>query len=168
MEKMARFNPHNLAKTLQDVDINHGFQRRRATKPEYAVVVAIDFGTSFSGFAFSLNHKDGSEEVYMNREWGMEQGYSTFKTPTCLLLNQRQEFTKFGFEASERYAELEDAKERSFYYFDHFKMMLYGSEVSWRNLAQSKNHSSRSVLFELLKSYSETSWAYGFFIFPIY
>ena len=163
---MARYNPHNRKKNLEVVDINHGFQRRRAAKLECAVVVAIDFGTSFSGFAFSLNHKDGSEEVYMNREWGTELGYSTFKTPTCLLLNQRQEFTKFGFEAAEKYAELEDAKERSFYYFDHFKMMLYGSEVSWRNLAHSKNHSSRSVLFELLKSYSETSWAYGLFIFP--
>ena len=130
---MAQFNPNNLKKNLPIVDTNYGFQRRRATKLECDVVAAIDFGTSFSGFAFSLNHKDGSEEVYMNREWGMEQGYSTFKTPTCLLLNQRQEFTKFGFEAAEKYAELEDVKEKSFYYFDHFKMMLYGSEVSWRN-----------------------------------
>ncbi|CAH3155053.1 unnamed protein product [Pocillopora meandrina] len=94
----------------------------------YDVVVAIDFGTSFSGFAFSFNHKDGSDEIYMNREWGSAQGYSTLKTPTCLLLNPYKKFVKFGFEAAEKYAELEDAKDKSFYCFDRFKMMLHGSE----------------------------------------
>ncbi|XP_066029961.1 heat shock 70 kDa protein 12A-like isoform X1 [Pocillopora verrucosa] len=94
----------------------------------YDVVVAIDFGTSFSGFAFSFNHKDGSDEIYMNREWGSAQGYSTLKTPTCLLLNPYKKFIKFGFEAAEKYAELEDAKDKSFYCFDRFKMMLHGSE----------------------------------------
>lgn len=97
---------------------------------KYDVVAAIDFGTSFSGFAFSFNHRDGSEEIYMNREWGSAQGYSTLKTPTCLLLNPYKKFVKFGFEAAEKYAELEDAKDKSFYCFDRFKMMLHGSEAT--------------------------------------
>ena len=97
---------------------------------KYDVVAAIDFGTSFSGFAFSFNHRDGSDEIYMNREWGSAQGYSTLKTPTCILLNPDKKFVKFGFEAAEKYAELEDAKDKSFYCFDRFKMMLHGSEVS--------------------------------------
>ena len=104
----------------------------------YDVVVAIDFGTSFSGFAFSFNHKDGSDEIYMNREWGSAQGYSTLKTPTCLLLNPYKKFIKFGFEAAEKYAELEDAKDKSFYCFDRFKMMLHGSEVNSNRLFSSK------------------------------
>lgn len=104
----------------------------------YDVVVAIDFGTSFSGFAFSFNHKDGSDEIYMNREWGSAQGYSTLKTPTCLLLNPYKKFVKFGFEAAEKYAELEDAKDKSFYCFDRFKMMLHGSEVDSNRLLSSK------------------------------
>ena len=128
---MASLDPDHFERTLSIYDRNLLFQRSRAIKHECDVVVAIDFGTSSSGFAFSFNHKDGSEEIYMNRAWGSEQGFSTFKTPTCLLLNKRREFQKFGFEASEKYAELEDAEDRSFYYFDHFKMMLYGSEVSW-------------------------------------
>ena len=93
----------------------------------------------------------------------MEQGYSTFKTPTCLLLNQREEFMKFGFEAAEKYAELEDARERSFYYFDDFKMMLYGLEVSWRILriiVHAQFYLNCSSLIQRL------SWAYGLFIFP--
>ena len=105
------------------------FERNVTEEDKYDVVVAIDFGTSFSGFAFSFNHRDGSEDIYMNRSWGNAQGYSTFKTPTCILLNPNKKFVKFGFEAAEKYAELEDAKDKSFYFFDRFKMMLHGSEV---------------------------------------
>lgn len=100
-------------------------------RDKYDVVVAIDFGTSFSGFAFSFNHQDGSEDIFMNRSWGSAQGYSTLKTPTCILLNPEKKFVKFGFEAAEKYAGLEDAKDKSFYFFDRFKMMLHGSEVSF-------------------------------------
>ena len=98
----------------------------------YAVVVAIDFGTSFSGFAFSFNHRDGSEDIYMNKAWGNAQGYSTLKTPTCILLNPEKKFVKFGFEAAEKYAELEDAQDKTFYFFDRFKMTLHACEVSCR------------------------------------
>ena len=128
------FNLEHFKSNLPTVQSNQSFKRCRPTQLNCDVVVAIDFGTSFSGFAFSFNHKDGSGEVYMNREWGQEQGCSTFKTPTCLLLNQRREFKKFGYEAAEKYAELEETQDRSFHYFDHFKMMLYGSEVSWISL----------------------------------
>ncbi|XP_068713523.1 heat shock 70 kDa protein 12A-like [Montipora foliosa] len=94
----------------------------------YDVVVSIDFGTSFSGFAYSFNREDGSEDIYMNRAWGSAQGFPTHKTPTCLLLNPEKKFVEFGYEAAEKYAELEDDKDRSFYYFDRFKMLLHGSE----------------------------------------
>jgi len=104
------------------------FERNVTEEDKYDVVVAIDFGTSFSGFAFSFNHRDGSEDIFMNRRWGSAQGYSTLKTPTCILLNPNKKFVKFGFEAAERYAELEDATDKSFYFFDRFKMMLHGSE----------------------------------------
>jgi len=105
------------------------FERNVTEEDKYDVVVAIDFGTSFSGFAFSFNHRDGSEDIFMNRSWGSAQGYSTLKTPTCILLNPLKRFVKFGFEAAEKYAELEDANDKSFYFFDRFKMMLHGSEV---------------------------------------
>ena len=128
---MASLDPDHFGKKLSIYDRSFRFLRGRTIKQERDVVVAIDFGTSASGFAFSFNHKDGSEEIYMNRAWGREQGYSTFKTPTCLLLNKQREFKKFGYEAAEKYAESEEAEDRSSYFFNHFKMMLYGSEVSW-------------------------------------
>ena len=113
-------------------------QQPSSARDNYDVVAAIDFGTAFSGFAFSFNHRDGSEDIYMNKAWGSAQGYSTLKTPTCILLNQDKKFVKFGFEAAEQYAELEDAQDKSFYFFDRFKMMLHGCEVGCGCAQESK------------------------------
>jgi len=121
-EVVSRFRRHLQLLPSQE-------NQRNSVTDKYDVVVAIDFGTSFSGFAFSFNHRDGSDDTYMNREWGSAQGYSTLKTPTCILLNPHKKFVKFGFEAAEKYAELEDANDQTFYCFDRFKMMLHGSEV---------------------------------------
>lgn len=130
---MAAFRDVNLCEPDEVyVPFSQRFHRLNLNqnRDQYDVVVAIDFGTSFSGFAFSFNHRDGSEDIYMNRAWGSAQGYSTLKTPTCILLSPQKKFIKFGFEAAEKYAELEEAKDRSFYFFDRFKMMLHGSEVT--------------------------------------
>ena len=124
---------------MADKPDSHAFKRRLRLKRdffsrnracEYDVVVSIDFGTSFSGFAYSFNHEDGSEDIYMNRAWGSAQGSSTLKTPTCLLLDPEKTFVSFGYEAADKYAELEEGEDRSFYFFDRFKMLLHGSEVS--------------------------------------
>ena len=45
----------------------------------YIAVVAIDFGTTYSGFAFAFNHKEGEGGIHMNKAWGNEQGLSTLK-----------------------------------------------------------------------------------------
>lgn len=95
---------------------------------EYIAVVAIDFGTTFSGFAFAFNHKDGEKGIHMNKEWGTDQGYSTLKTPTCLLLNPDKTFNSFGFEAQDNYAQLEDHEAQGYYYFEKFKMILHSNE----------------------------------------
>ena len=36
----------------------------------YIAVVAIDFGTTYSGFAFAFNHNEGEGGIHMNRKWG--------------------------------------------------------------------------------------------------
>ena len=54
----------------------------------------------------------------------------SYKTPTCLLLNEDKEFDSFGFEAEERYADLSfDKKHVDFYYFKQFKMRLQEGQV---------------------------------------
>ena len=98
--------------------------------PTYISVVAIDFGTSFSGFAFAFNHKEGEAGIHMNKEWGTDQGYSTLKTPTCLLLNPDKSFNSFGYEAQDIFAELDEDQAQEYYYFERFKMILHNNEVS--------------------------------------
>ena len=95
----------------------------------FIAVVAIDFGTTFSGFAFAFNNKDGEKSIHMNKEWGSDQGYSTMKTPTCLLLNPDQSFNSFGYEAKDKFADLEEEEARQYFYFESFKMILHNNEV---------------------------------------
>ena len=100
------------------------------SKSSYVVVVAIDFGTTYSGYAFSFLKENGKDSVYMNREWLNEQGTRTSKTPTCLLLKPDLSFESFGYQAIEKYADLQDkSNEQQYYFFQHFKMALHSDEV---------------------------------------
>ena len=101
-----------------------------ASSTTYIGLVAIDFGTTFSGFAFAFNYKEGEKGIHMNKEWGADQGCATLKTPTCLLLNPDKSFNSFGYEAQDRFAELEEEEARGYYYFERFKMTLHHNEVS--------------------------------------
>ena len=48
----------------------------------------------------------------MNRDWVIEQGAQTSKTPTCLLLKSDVSFDLFGYEAMEKYSSLLKMKEK--------------------------------------------------------
>ena len=95
----------------------------------YIAVVAIDFGTTYSGFAFAFNHKEGEGGIHMNKEWGNEQGFSNLKTPTSLLLRPNGQFDSFGFEADEKYTNFFNGEDQEYMYFKRFKMTLHKSEV---------------------------------------
>ena len=97
----------------------------------YLATVGIDFGTTYSGFAFSFNTDEGREAIFMNREWFNGQGHRTSKTPTCLLLKPDMSFDSFGYSAMERYSGLKSAyEEKDYFFFQHFKMELHNEEVS--------------------------------------
>lgn len=106
-----------------DIHEDHGDLNLLYSGLTYISVVAIDFGTSFSGFAFAFNHKEGETGIHMNKEWGTDQGYSTLKTPTCLLLNPDKSFNSFGYEAQDRFAELDEDQAQEYFYFEKFKMI---------------------------------------------
>ncbi|XP_060602705.1 heat shock 70 kDa protein 12B-like [Ruditapes philippinarum] len=92
------------------------------------LVVAFDFGTTYSGYAFSF--RDDPLRIQSNQGWiaGSDQLIS-LKTPTCVLLNQRQEFDSFGFEAENKFADLaEDNKHHGWLLFRRFKMILHNNE----------------------------------------
>ncbi|CAN8211474.1 unnamed protein product [Coccothraustes coccothraustes] len=90
-------------------------------------VVAIDFGTSYSGYCFSLaSGTDQIRQVY----WGAEHGLKTPKTPTSILFNQKQEFKYFGYDAVMKYKSMNPKEADSWYFFQNFKMQLYNTNVT--------------------------------------
>ncbi|XP_061165028.1 heat shock 70 kDa protein 12A-like [Saccostrea echinata] len=95
------------------------------SKCKKLIVAAIDFGTTFSGYAFSF--RDNWGKVLTNN-W---QGGSliSHKAPTVLLLNSKAEFVAFGYEAEDKYASLtEEGDHEDHYLFQRFKMILHQDE----------------------------------------
>lgn len=94
---------------------------------KHFVVAAIDFGTTYSGYAFSFTRDPDS--IHMMRKWeGGDPGVSNQKTPTSLLLKPNGEFHSFGFGARDFYHDLEDNDVKKWYYFEKFKMSLHSSQ----------------------------------------
>ena len=91
------------------------------------MVAAIDFGTTFSGYAFSF--KSSKSDIKMNKNWGAGIGCQSYKTPTCLLLNPDRSFKSFGYEAQQAYTEMDENDEKRYYYFERFKMKLHQTKV---------------------------------------
>ncbi|NXQ19661.1 HS12B protein, partial [Peucedramus taeniatus] len=90
-------------------------------------VVAIDFGTSYSGCCFYLaSGTDQIRQVY----WGAEHGLKTPKMPTSILFNQKQEFKYFGYGAVMKYKSLPSSQADSWYFFQNFKMQLCKRNVT--------------------------------------
>ncbi|XP_065648387.1 heat shock 70 kDa protein 12A [Hydra vulgaris] len=91
------------------------------------VVVAIDFGTTFSGYAFSFTRDSNS--IHMMRRWeGGDPGVTNQKTPTTLLLKPDGSFHSFGFGARDFYHDLDAMESKRWLYFDKFKMLLHSSQ----------------------------------------
>ncbi|XP_013402235.1 heat shock 70 kDa protein 12A [Lingula anatina] len=108
-------------------------QGSQNTAAKELVVVAIDFGTSFSGYAYSYTHEPS--RIYMNKNWGNEVGCALYKTPTCLLLRPDGTLDSFGFEATEKYAEMEEEDcHKEWFYFDRFKLKLHTEVRLDRNI----------------------------------
>ena len=94
------------------------------------MVVAIDFGTTFSGYSFSLRHEFKNDPLKISTvKWIADAGVFE-KTSTCILFDALGNFDSFGFEAEENYANLAATnKHLDWYFFRRFKMMLYEKMV---------------------------------------
>lgn len=96
------------------------------------LVAAIDFGTTFSGYAFSFLHDYNKDPLKISvSTWNAGVGtLVSLKTSTCILFDSTQKFHSFGYEAEEKYSNLAlDDKHHDWYYFRRFKMMLYSKTV---------------------------------------
>uniref|UniRef100_A0A3P9MWJ3 Heat shock protein 12B n=3 Tax=Poecilia reticulata TaxID=8081 RepID=A0A3P9MWJ3_POERE len=92
----------------------------------FSVVVAIDFGTTSSGYAFSFTQD--SEAIHMMKRWeGGDPGVANQKSPTCLLLTPDLRFHSFGFAARDFYHDLDPEEAQHWLYFDKFKMKIHST-----------------------------------------
>ena len=101
------------------------------SSPEnYLLVAAFDFGTTYSGYAYSF--RNDPMNICTNMSWiaGSEKLIS-LKTPTCVLLNPKKEFHSFGFEAENKFASLaEEDQHHEWLLFRRFKMILHNNKVN--------------------------------------
>ena len=59
------------------------------------------------------------------------QRHLSLKTPTCLLLDDKEELVSFGYEAENKYSDIViDRKQNEYLFFQRFKMQLYKNKVS--------------------------------------
>ncbi|KYO26274.1 heat shock protein 12A isoform B [Alligator mississippiensis] len=99
----------------------------RTQRPtSFTVVVAIDFGTTSSGYAFSFSNDP--EAIHMMRKWeGGDPGVANQKTPTSLLLTPEGTFHSFGYTARDYYHDLDPEEAREWLYFEKFKMKIHST-----------------------------------------
>ncbi|KAH3890513.1 heat shock 70 kDa protein 12A-like [Dreissena polymorpha] len=101
----------------------------QATKDRLQVA-AIDFGTTYSGYAFSFrtDFLENPLKILTNK-WESQGGSATLvsmKTPSCVLFSQEGKFDSFGYDAEEKYLTLAmDEQHIRWFYFKNFKMLLY-------------------------------------------
>lgn len=102
------------------------------TKKDYVVVVAIDFGTTYSGYAYSFRDKFWEDKknhlAHIKSNYWNSGELLSEKTPTTLLLNQNKEFVNFGYEAETKYGGMSEEERKDHYFFRRFKMMLYDKD----------------------------------------
>ncbi|NXK83914.1 HS12B protein, partial [Amazona guildingii] len=101
-------------------------EARSQQTASFAVVVAIDFGTTSSGYAFSFS--SDPEAIHMMRKWeGGDPGVANQKTPTSLLLTPDGAFHSFGYTARDYYHDLDPEEAREWLYFEKFKMKIHST-----------------------------------------
>ncbi|XP_045203416.2 heat shock 70 kDa protein 12A-like [Mercenaria mercenaria] len=91
-----------------------------------AVVAAIDFGTTYSGWAYSLRTDLEVDRTKAYSKYWNSGSTQTEKTPTCILIRpDGQTVEAFGYDAEDRYRDLTESGEHvNYYYFRRFKMSL--------------------------------------------
>lgn len=120
---MAEANSSMLAETKSKINPD-----------EYLFVIALDFGTTYSGYAFSSrsDFEDNPLKIQNNQEW-IASGTSllSLKTPTSLLIQKDGNFVAFGYEAEDKfYTALENENHKDLMLFRRFKMKLYNKMVN--------------------------------------
>ncbi|XP_045178417.2 heat shock 70 kDa protein 12A-like [Mercenaria mercenaria] len=102
------------------------------------LVIAIDFGTTYSGYAFAF-------KGYKGKIFTANHGFTQEddRVPTIVLLNPDKTFNSFGYEAQETYSKLNEEKV-NYFYFEHFKIAL-SKTTDQSNKAEIRDSNGRPV-----------------------
>jgi len=100
---------------------------------DYTAIVAIDFGTTRSGYHFAFTARP--DKIYPNIKW---QGAAPEgKTLTEVLLKSDFSLVAFGYEARNKFAGIKDKSD--YLYFSNFKMVLHNKEGIVRSMVKATN-----------------------------
>lgn len=99
-----------------------------AAAHSYEAVAAIDFGTTYSGYAYAFTRDPDNIHLMNQRMVSHRSGYGV-QQPTVLLLNNKGEFHSFGYDAQEFFHDLDEEECGQWLYFEKFKMELHSREV---------------------------------------
>lgn len=95
------------------------------------MVAAIDLGTAFSGYAFSMKAEFENNPLQINANQAWKPGNTSIKCPTCILFDENKNVLSFGYDAEDDYMNIVlDKTQNEYYFFKNFKMNLYKIEVS--------------------------------------
>ena len=103
---------------------------------ERLLVAAIDFGTTYSGYAYSFrsDFQEDPLKIITNQWRDGTSGSVAMKTPSCILFDDKQQCHSFGFKAENKYASLcLENKHHDWFFFRHFKMLLYDNKVLYNS-----------------------------------
>ena len=114
-------------------------------------VVAIDFGTSRSGYAFASVH-DEEKIAYRVGNWP-DQPFQTPKTPTLLLVDGEGKVHKCGYSALKHIATVSSAETQELVIADMFKMSLFRTEVPGSKQPQIKRGGRAFDTYPLVVQY---------------
>ncbi|XP_061164032.1 heat shock 70 kDa protein 12B-like [Saccostrea echinata] len=96
------------------------------TTSDSLMVAAIDFGTTYSGYAFSMKDDYETDKLKISSNQWKSPTMISLKTPTTVLLGPDKKLVAFGYDAESQYTALaEQDKHKGHYYFRRFKMVLY-------------------------------------------
>ncbi|XP_052235934.1 heat shock 70 kDa protein 12A-like isoform X4 [Dreissena polymorpha] len=100
-------------------------------KRGFLLTAAIDFGTTYSGWAYSFVHEFETDPTHAKCPVRTGNNLVSQKAPTSVLIKpDGQYIDTFGFEAETRYSELsETGNHKNWYFFQRFKMILYNKPI---------------------------------------
>ena len=121
-EKMAAsLMPNGVARAKTVAKRSRGFRRTSGN------IAAIDFGTKNCSLAYVTEGPAGPPEK-------LPLNGNHHRVPTAILLDGAGEVMDFGFDARQRYCDLESSERENVYYFDCIKVNLQQDKV-WLHIS---------------------------------